>query len=140
MNNNSTPARDISMADIEKNKKHHQEMMKKKQEEILKQMILMVTRQTEYSFEEAESKLKENNYNYDIVIKEYMGIPIKKESAPHKSTNQAIYSEIRNLMDDAASTYRQQQEMTEARNKYIEQYKQMIQQQQQQQAKTDSNK
>ena len=136
MKKNSISSQDASMNNIpdkqkqyEEMMKKRQEMMKKRQEEIIKQMILMVTRQTEYSYEEAENKLKEQNYNYNDVIKEYMGIPIKKKEPQYKTTNQAIYSEIRGLMDDAASSFRQQQEITEARNKYIEQYQKMVQQQ-----------
>ena len=50
-----------------------------REEEIRKQMIMMVVRQTSYDYETAEQKLIENGYNYDTVIKEYMGIKPKDE-------------------------------------------------------------
>lgn len=83
-------------------------MEPEKEKEIQKQLVLMVTRQTEYSFEEAEQKLLEHNNDYIKVIKESMNIiPKEKEK---KTTNQQIYTEIRGLMDAAASNHRNIQE------------------------------
>ena len=74
-----------------------------KKAEILSKMIDMVTRQTEYSYDEAKEKLEKNNFDYTIVIKEYMGIKPKKEV---KTTlNQEIFKQIRNNMDSASKSF-----------------------------------
>jgi hypothetical protein len=46
------------------------------------------------------------------------GKPLIKKEEQNKSVNQTIYSEIRHLMDNAASNYKQKKEMEE-RNKII---------------------
>ena len=83
-------------------------MEPEKEKEIQKQLVLMVTRQTEYSFEEAEQKLLECNNDYIKVIKEFMNI--KPKTNKKKTTNQQIYTEIRELMDAAATNHRNIQE------------------------------
>ncbi len=60
-----------------------------REEEIRKQMIMMVMRQTDYDYDEAEKKLIDNGYNYDMVIKEYMGKNQKKEQRI-KQKNQRV--------------------------------------------------
>ena len=86
-----------------------------------KELIKMVMRQTDYSEEKTKEKLKEHNNNYETVIKEYMGVDInEKKKTTYNSTNQAIYGEIRNLMDNAADNYRKLKEIEEKRQKYLE--------------------
>ena len=46
-----------------------------------KLLIEMVMRQTEYSYEEASEKLKINNNNYILDIRESMGIEKKKDKS-----------------------------------------------------------
>jgi hypothetical protein len=81
----------------------------------------LVMRQTDYDSETAEKKLKEHNNNVLSIIREYMLGSVKKEEQIQevkKSVNQQIYHEIRNLMDDAASSYKKKKEFEE-RNKII---------------------
>ena len=89
-----------------------------KAKELQNQLILMVTRQTEYTYEEAKDKLLIHNNDYMKVIKEFMNIDdCKKEEK--KSTNQQIYTEIRHLMDDAAINFRKEQEYKKQKEDYI---------------------
>ena len=74
-----------------------------KKAEILSKMIDMVTRQTEYTYEEAKEKLQKNNFDYNVVIKEYMGIKPKTEEK--KTLNQEIFSQIRKNMDNASKNF-----------------------------------
>ena len=51
----------------------------------------------------------------------YMGVDIhKKKTTNYHSTNQAIYGEIRNMMDNAADNYRKLQEIEKKRQEYLE--------------------
>ena len=79
----------------------------------------IIKRQTDYSDEEIILKMQIHNNDPMSILREYMGVttPVKKEQQ-NKSLNQTIYSEIRHLMDDAASNYKQKKEMEE-RNKII---------------------
>ena len=97
---------------MEKNMDISSNPVRDRNEEIRKQMIMMVTRQTSYSYDEAEEKLKENNYNYDVVIKEFMGIK-PKEELKSNTKNQEVYRQIRNMLDDGDKQYRQRKEMQE---------------------------
>lgn len=72
-----------------------------KQAEILHKMIEMVTRQTEYSYDDAKEHLILNNWDYSQVIKDYMGVT--KKEKPKKTLNQEIFGQIRKKMDEAAS-------------------------------------
>ena len=54
-----------------------------------KEVIKLVCRQTDYTEVEAEEKLKEKNYNYLDVIKDYMN-PNRKTQVYSKSLNQEI--------------------------------------------------
>ena len=79
----------------------------------------IIKRQTDYSDEELNLKMQIHNNDPMAILREYMGgsTTVKKEQQ-NKSVNQTIYSEIRHLMDDAASNYKQKKEMEE-RNKII---------------------
>ena len=91
--------------------------LEKKQQALIK----MVMRQTDYDEEKTKEKLKEHHNNYETVIKEYMGVDIhKKKTTNYHSTNQAIYGEIRNMMDNAADNYRKLQEIEKKRQEYLE--------------------
>jgi hypothetical protein len=83
--------------------------------------VNMICRQTDYTEEEAREKLEKNNYNYKIVLNEYFGI--KESHVIEKTTNQQIYGEIRNLMDDGARKFRKEKEQAEAYEKYMEKAK-----------------
>jgi len=79
----------------------------------------IITRQTNYDSDTASQKLIEHNNDVIKVIEEYMGIK-KKDTPPIKSVNQQTFTEIRNLMDDAATRYRLQKEADERRQALIE--------------------
>ena len=65
-----------------------------------------VMSQTNYTEEEATEKLKLFNCDYMRVIKDYMGIPEKKEQ-PVKSVNQEIFRQIRTSLDTSMKAYRE---------------------------------
>jgi hypothetical protein len=79
----------------------------------------IIKRQTDYSDEELNLKMQIHNNDPMAILREYIvGTTTVKKEQQTKSVNQTIYSEIRHLMDDAASTYKQKKEMEE-RNKII---------------------
>ena len=45
-----------------------QELTEDKQAEILHKMIEMVTRQTDYTYDEAKEHLERNNWDYNVVL------------------------------------------------------------------------
>ena len=80
-----------------------EELNEDKKAEILSKMIDMVTRQTDYTWNEAKEQLETNNWDYNFVIRKYMGIPEKKEVK--KTLNQEIFNQIRKQMDSAGSKF-----------------------------------
>lgn len=63
--------------------------------------------QTTYSEQEAREKLQEFNNDFMRVLKNYMGIPDKKENKQIKSVNQEIYKQIRHSLDQTMKEYRE---------------------------------
>ena len=63
-----------------------------------REVINLVCRQTDYTKEEAEEKLKQRNFNYLDVIKEYMN-PNKKPTQYTASLNQQIFKNMRGFLD-----------------------------------------
>ena len=83
----------------------------------IERMKNIIKRQTDYTDEEIILKLKIHNNDPMAILREYMGgITSVKKEEQNKSVNQTIYSEIRNLMDVAASNYKQKKEMEERNN------------------------
>ncbi len=87
------------------------------------EIIALVVRQTNYTYEEATAKLQENNFQYIAVIKEYMKPTAAKgataEPPPDKrSVNQMVMGEIRDFMDTANRMYSARKERQEAITKY----------------------
>ena len=79
------------------------------------EQINMIMRQTDYTKEISEQKLKEHNNDIMSVMREYMG-PSKIGSKPASSkfsVNQQIFKEIRGMMDDASKTYQNKKEEEE---------------------------
>jgi len=63
-------------------------------------IIEKIQRQTNYTEEQANTKLIEHNYDEISVIKEYLGIDTKiKKDKKINSVNQEIYSQIRNHLN-----------------------------------------
>ena len=71
--------------------------------------IEVIMRQTNYNRETAIVKLQEHNNNHITVIKEFMGIPIKK-TEPVKSLNQEIYKQLRYKLDASMKEYNTRKE------------------------------
>lgn len=68
-------------------------------------VVELVMRQTDYDEEKAMAKLEEHNGEVVSLIREHMGGSKYTKPSP-KTTNQTVFSEIRGMMDDAASRYR----------------------------------
>lgn len=82
-------------------------------------MIKFVVMQTDYSNEVAGEKLKEYEYNYIKVIKEYLNPTEKKAPATNsttRSTNEKMMDEIRIFMDTANRQYIQRKEYGEKKD------------------------
>lgn len=69
--------------------------------------IKHIMTQTNYSEEEAKSKLQEFSNDFMMVLKDYMGIPIQKQTNGVKSVNQEIYKQIRYNLDQTMKDYRE---------------------------------
>ena len=89
--------------------------------------IQIIKTQTNYDDYYAIQKLKDFNYDYMKVIRDYMGIPEKKETKM-KSVNQEIYKQIRYKMDTSMRDYTKRKEMSEKIKAYQEYVKQQMQQ------------
>ena len=72
--------------------------------EQIEEKVQKILRQTDYTFELALEKLKENNYDEIYTIKSYFGITEKKEQQI-KSVNQEIYRQLRNKLDSNMRDY-----------------------------------
>jgi hypothetical protein len=68
--------------------------------------INIIKTQTTYDDYYAIKKLKDFNYDYMKVIRDYMGIKEKKPE-PIKSVNQEIYKQIRRNLDTTMKEYRE---------------------------------
>jgi hypothetical protein len=66
-------------------------------QETIEEKIQIILRQTNYTNEEAEQKLQENNYDHIQVIKNYLGVTEKKAPLA-KTKNQEIYRQIRHFI------------------------------------------
>ena len=73
----------------------------------LNENVKKVLIQTNYTEEEAIQKLQLYNCDYMKVIKDYMGIPEKKEEKKVKSVNQEIFRQIRTKLDSSMKEYRE---------------------------------
>ena len=82
--------------------------------EAVQEKIQMILRQTDYSTETANEKLKEFNYDHLHVIKDYLGLPNKKKS-DIKSINQEIYRQLRHKLDSTMRDYNVRVEKGEAK-------------------------
>ena len=84
-------------------------------EKKIQEKIGMIKRQTDYDEETIINKLKEHEYNTETIIKEFMGIPLKKKEIIYSSNNIGRYSEIRKFMDN---TYREYRKRIELKNEH----------------------
>jgi|LauGreStaDraftv2_3_1035109.scaffolds.fasta_scaffold02228_2 hypothetical protein len=81
--------------------------------------IQVILRQTDYTEDQAREKLKAFHYDEVSVIRDYFGIPLKKQTtAPVQSSiNQAIYKQLRGHLDGAMKSYRERVENGDAKAK-----------------------
>ena len=71
--------------------------------------ISIILRQTDLSYEDANTRLEKHKGDYVKVLEEYYGI--KKQTSDTKTTiNQQIYKEIRSVMDEAAFRFYSERE------------------------------
>ena len=105
-------------------------------------LIDVIIRQTDYTEEKAIEKLTEHKNDILAIVREYMGVvkPPTRNDIVKTSTNQQIFSEIRNLMDDAAKNYQAKKAYEKRKEEYIAymQAKQQAQELAKQQEKTHS--
>jgi hypothetical protein len=88
-------------------------------EEKQRLLVEMVMRQTNYTYEEVETRLVKYNNNYMQVIREALGTQTSSTDNV-TSINQGIYKEIRGLMDTAATTYRRKKEFEEKKEQLLD--------------------
>jgi len=83
--------------------------------------LSLIKTQTNYSEEEARTKLQEWNGNYMDVIKEYLNPDFKnkKKKVEKKSVNEKMMYEIRNFMDTAAKGFKQRKAQEEEKQNYL---------------------
>jgi hypothetical protein len=73
----------------------------------IEKSVKNIITQTTYTEEVAREKLRIFNYDFMRVLKDYMGIPEKKEITKIKSVNQEIYKQIRYNLDQTMKEYRE---------------------------------
>ena len=79
------------------------------------ELTQMVLRQTNYTKNEARTKLKEFNNDAILVIKSYFGIAEKKAPEKVRSVNQEIYKQMRYKLDSSMRDYKGRVERGEAK-------------------------
>lgn len=111
----------------------YQEQLRiKKEEHIAKtkeHYIEVLQGQTTWSYEEAKTKLEENNYNVQACVRIFMGLPALKENnntsnKNNTTINQSIYTQIRGVMDNASHRYEKKKQMEEKMQAMREMYAQ----------------
>jgi len=84
----------------------------RQQAHLLHEMIMMVLRQTSYTYEEAHRELVKHKGNYMLVIRNDNGIA-NKDIEEKRTVNQETYKQIRQHMDKGSEQFRRQQEWNE---------------------------
>jgi gas vesicle protein len=79
----------------------------KRSEERDEKYVKHIMSQTNYDEETAKAKLQEFNGDFMQVLKDYMGIPVKKNTNKFTSVNQEIYKQIRYSLDQTMKDYRE---------------------------------
>ena len=101
-------------------REHYQNLQKHKYE----RFIEITMNQTTYTREEAIAGLEKHKGDITLVIKEFLGIPDKREEREKernsKSLNQKRYNVIRECMDGAAKNFAIKQEQAKKYNEMIE--------------------
>ena len=117
-------------------REHYQNLQKHKYE----RFIEITMNQTTYTREEAIASLEKHKGDITLVIKEFLGIPDKREEREKernsKSLNQKRYNVIRECMDGAAKNFAIKQEQAKKYNEMIERRQQKLNEE----ASTNGNK
>jgi ADP-heptose:LPS heptosyltransferase len=107
-------------------REHYQNLQKHKYE----RFIEITMNQTTYTREEAIASLEKHKGDITLVIKEFLGIPDKREEREKernsKSLNQKRYNVIRECMDGAAKNFAIKQEQAKRYNEMIERRQQKL--------------
>ena len=107
-------------------REYYQNLQKHKYE----RFIEITMNQTTYTREEAIASLEKHKGDITLVIKEFLGIPDKREEREKernsKSLNQKRYNVIRECMDGAAKNFAIKQEQAKRYNEMIERRQQKI--------------
>jgi hypothetical protein len=107
-------------------REYYQNLQKHKYE----RFIEITMNQTTYTREEAIVSLEKHKGDITLVIKEFLGIPDKREEREKeqnsKSLNQKRYNVIRECMDTAAKKFAIKQEQAKRYNEMIERRQQKI--------------
>ena len=107
-------------------REYYQNLQKHKYE----RFIEITMNQTTYTREEAIASLEKHKGDITLVIKEFLGIPDKREEREKernsKSLNQKRYNVIRECMDVAAKNFAIKQEQAKRYNEMIERRQQKL--------------
>lgn len=107
-------------------KEHYQNLQKHKYE----RFIEITMNQTTYTREEAIASLEKHKGDITLVIKEFLGVPDKREEREKeqnsKSLHQKRYGIIRECMDTAAKNFAIKQEQAKRYNEMMERRQQKI--------------
>jgi len=107
-------------------KEHYQNLQKHKYE----RFIEIIMNQTTYTREEAIASLEKHKGDITLVIKEFLGVPDKREEREKeqnsKSLNQKRYGIIRECMDTAAKNFAIKQEQAKRYNEMMERRQQKL--------------
>lgn len=107
-------------------REQYQNLQKHKYE----RFIEITMNQTTYTREEAIASLEKHKGDITLVIKEFLGIPDKREEREKqqnsKSLNQKRYNVIRECMDGAAKNFSIKQEQAKRYNEMIERRQQKL--------------
>ena len=107
-------------------REYYQNLQKHKYE----RFIEITMNQTTYTREEAIASLEKHKGDITLVIKEFLGIPDKREEREKelnsKSLNQKRYNVIRECMDGAAKNFAIKQEQAKRYNEMIERRQQKL--------------
>ena len=106
------------------------------------EIVNLVMRQTDYTEEQVEEKLKQWDNNYINVIKEYLNPNFnnKPKKTDTKTLNQQMMGEIRNFMDEVYVKFENRKRYNQYMNVFNQQAANRQQQQQQQQTNDESTK
>ena len=85
----------------------HSDQNQKPSDERDEKYVKHIMSQTNYDEETAKAKLEEFNGDFMQVLKDYMGIPVKKDTNKFTSVNQEIYKQIRHSLDQTMKDYRE---------------------------------